>query len=388
MSKYEKTKYPNIFCYETKKGKKFRIRRAFYKDGKKTELDESGFRTLAEAKVRLAEIERVLAMNESDYLTQKNLTCDEYYQKYSLRKLQVKQWSKATKIKHDADWRNHISPVFGNIPMSKLKLETYTLWIAEKLKKYRKSSVISYHHTFMNMLNDAVSMGVIERNRLRRVVIGDSDLEPKSRRFSFEDYQIWMAAAEKYLTPYDFTFVYLCSFGLRRGEILGLKPSSILYKKGFNAKLDINDSRTSSEPNGKGTTKTGVSRWIALNQKGTELLQIALNEAKEIKKDFGEILHQDDYLYINPITGKPYDVGQLNRLFSRINEITELHAFPHLLRHYFTTQALIAGAPKEHVANYLGHATTYMTDRYEHIQDEVADNVINIVDKRLKFGES
>lgn len=388
MSKYEKTKYPNIFCYETKKGKKFRIRRSFYKDGKKTELDESGFRTLAEAKVRLAEIERVLAMNESDYLTQKNLTCDEYYQKYSLRKLQVKQWSKATKIKHDADWRNHISPVFGNIPMSKLKLETYTLWIAEKLKKYRKSSVVSYHHTFMNMLNDAVNMGIIERNRLRRAIIGDSDLEPKSRRFSFEDYQIWMAAAEKYLTPYDFTFVYLCSFGLRRGEILGLKPSSILYKKGFNAKLDINDSRTSSEPDGKGTTKTGVSRWIALNQKGTELLQIALNEAKEIKKDFGEILHQDDYLYINPITGKPYDVGQLNRLFSRINEITELHAFPHLLRHYFTTQAIIAGAPKEHVANYLGHSTVYMTEKYEHIQDEVADNVINIVDKRLKFGES
>ncbi|CAI3415028.1 site-specific integrase [Enterococcus cecorum] len=229
MSKYEKTKYPNIFCYETKKGKRFRIRRAFYKDGKKTELDESGFRTLAEAKVRLAEIERVLAMNESDYLTQKQLTCDEYYQKYSLRKLQVKQWSKATKIKHDADWRNHISPVFGNIPMSKLKLETYTLWIAEKLKKYRKSTVISYHHTFMNMLNDAVDMGIIERNRLRRVVIGDSNLEPKSKRFSFEDYQIWMAAAEKHLTPYDFTFVYLCSFGLRRGEILGLKPSIIYF---------------------------------------------------------------------------------------------------------------------------------------------------------------
>ena len=58
--KYEKTKYPNIFSYETKKGKRYRIRRAYFLNGKKKEVDESGFKTLPEVRVRLAKIEEKL----------------------------------------------------------------------------------------------------------------------------------------------------------------------------------------------------------------------------------------------------------------------------------------------------------------------------------------
>lgn len=384
--KYNKTNYPNIFWYETKKGKRYRIRRAYFYNGEKKEFDESGMKSLTQAKVRLAEIERLIDQNETGYLAQKNMTCDEYYAKYTARKVQTKVWSKDTKRKKDQDWKNHLSPSYGNIPLAKISRDTHELWISEKLSKLAQSSVKSYHDTFTGMLNDAVTMGYLDRNRLKNMVIGKSEIQPKDKRFSFEDYQTWMTAAERYLSPYDFAFVYLASFGLRRGEILGLRPVSIYVQDGFNTKLLLNDSRTNQEPDGKGTTKNGRERWITLNAQGTKLLNAAWAESIEIKKDFGEILHKNDYLYLNYRTGKPYDVGQINRLFERVNEITGLHAYPHLLRHYFTTQMAISGVPKEHAANFLGHTNTYMTEKYTHIKDEVSDNVIDMVDKRLKYN--
>lgn len=384
--KYEKTKYPNIFSYETKKGRRYRIRRAYFLNGDKKEIDESGFKNLAHAKVRLAEIEQKIDKKEMDYFALKSVTCDEYYSEYSIKKIKTGVWTPDTKRSNDMNWKNHISPVFGNTPLSKLNRNTYELWIADKLKSLRRSSVQAYHNTLMNMLNDAVNLGYIERNRLLRIHIGESSLEPKSKYFRFEDYQIWMSAAEKNLSSYDFTFVYLSAFGLRRGEILGLKPNAVHSHKGFRTRLEIKDSRTNMQPNGKGTTKTKKNRWITLDNRATNLIDAAIKEASEIKKDHGEIFHQDEFIYLNPITAKPYDVGQLNRLFKQINDITGLHAYPHLLRHFFTSQAVIAGVPKEQTASYLGHSTIYTTEKYTHIEDEVSDKVIDLIEKRLDFN--
>lgn len=383
--KYEKTKYPNIFSYDTKKGKRYRIRRGYFQDGKKKEIDESGFKNIAEVRARLAKIEEKLDQNELGYFTKKNLVCDDYYYEYAMKKVKTGVWSPDTKRGNDANWKNHLSPTFGHLALSKLNRNTYELWIAEELKTHARSSVKAYHNTFMNMLNDAVILGLIERNRLLRVRIGESAIEPKNKYFSYESYKKWMSAAEKNLSKYDFAFVYLSAFGLRRGEILGLKQSSVHSHADQKTKLEINDSRTNEQPNGKGTTKTGKSRWITLDALGSKLIEGAIKEAGEIKKDFGEILHKDDYLYMNPRTGKPYDVGQLNRLFKQINEITELHAYPHLLRHYFTSQAVVAGVPKEQAAAVLGHTTIHMSEKYTHIENEVSDNVIDLVEKRLKF---
>lgn len=384
--KYEKTKYPNIFSYEIKKGKRYRIRRGYFLNGKKKEIDESGFKNLPEAKSRLAEIEQMLDKEELGYFTKKNYTCDDYYAEYSMKKVKTAVWSPDTKRSNDMNWKNHVSPTFGHMPLFKLNRNTYELWIAEKLQERARSSVKAYHDTFMNMLNDAVTLGIIDRNRLMRVHIGESAIQPKNKYFSYESYKKWMSAAEKNLSKYDFAFVYLSAFGLRRGEILGIKQSSVHFHPGARTKVEINDSRTNEQPNGKGTTKTGKSRWITLDDLGSDLIRYAIEEASEIKKDFGQILHKDDYLYMNPRTGKPYDVGQLNRNFKHINEITSLHAYPHLLRHYFTSQSVIAGVPKEHTAAVLGHTTMYMTEKYTHIENEVSDNVIDLVGNRLDFS--
>ena len=50
-----------------------------------------------------------------------------------------------------------------------------------------------------------------------------------------------------------------------------------------------------------------------------------------------------------------------------------LHVTPHMMRHFFTTQSIIAGVPLEQLSQALGHTKVYMTDRYNQVEDELAE---------------
>ncbi|HEM3230086.1 TPA: site-specific integrase, partial [Streptococcus suis] len=43
--KYTKTKYPNIFTYETQKGLRYYVRRGYFVNGDKKEFTKSGLRS-------------------------------------------------------------------------------------------------------------------------------------------------------------------------------------------------------------------------------------------------------------------------------------------------------------------------------------------------------
>lgn len=388
--KYEKTRYPNILTYEVKTGTRYRIRKKIRVSGKENIIDESGFKTIAHAKARLREIEENIDKSEVGYIRSQKLTVSEYYEEYSNRKAMTHIWSADSKVSNDSLYKNHIKPAFGDIPLIKLKRDTYELFINEKLTKLRRRSVRSIHVMFMAMLNDAVYNGIIERNRLQRVFLGDSVLPAKDKRVSLKDYQTWMDAAEKILNKYEFSMVYLCVFGLRRGEVCGIRPSVVSYDDHPElATVHIADSRTQQTArNGKGGVKSTTSdRYVVLDRKGTNALEYLIKEAKEIKKDYGEILHKDDFLLLNPASGQPYAPTQLNRLFDRVSESCGVKISPHMLRHLFATQAAIAGVPQEHAAAYLGHHNKTMTEYYTHIRDETASGVIDIVSKRLNTND-
>lgn len=390
MAKYKKTRHLNIYTYETKRGTFYRIRKTVSINGVKDIIDESSFKTLAAAKARLREIEESIDKSETGYLRSQKLTVSEYYKEYSNRKTLQHAWSKDTRYGNDSLFRTHILPAFGNTPLIKLQRPAYELFINDKLNQLRRNSVTSIHIAFMAMINDAVYTGVIERNRLMRIHIGESKVRPKNKRISLKDYATWMKTAETILSPYEFAIVYLCAFGLRRGEVCGLRKAVVSYEGDSKyATLHIVDTRTSATAKeGKGGTKTKSSeRYVALDSKGTWAIETIIQEAQEIKKDFGEILHQYDFLLLNPTTCLPYHPTQVNRFFSLVSDSCSIKISPHMLRHFFATQAAIAGAPKEHVAAYLGHSEKVMTAHYTHIANETAAGVIDIVSKRISGND-
>lgn len=388
--KYKKTKYPNILTYQVKSGTRYRIRKKVSTQGISNIVDESGFKTIAHAKARLRDLEDRLDKSEVGYIRSHKLTVEEYYKEYAARKTMSHIWSVDTKVSNDSLFKNHIQPVFGKTPLSKLQRSAYETFIINKLKTMRRKSVRTFHVMYMALINDAVYNGIIDRNPLQRVPIGESAIPAKNKRVALKDYHTWMETAEKILSRYEFSIVYLCAYGLRRGEVCGLRSSVISYADHPDlATVHIVDSRTQRTAKyGKGSVKTDSSdRYIVLDQPGTKALEAIVNEANAIKKDFGEILHQDDFLLLNPTTCLPYAPSQLNRWFDRVSETCGIKISPHMLRHFFATQAAIAGVPKEHAAAYLGHKDKSMTEYYTHIQDETAPKVIDILSKRLQIKD-
>ena len=104
--KYNKTKYPNIYYYETAKGKRYYVRRSFFFRGKKREKSKSGFTTLPQARAALVELEQQIQDLELGINT--NLTLDKYWDIYSEKRLSTGRWNDTSYYLNDNLYKNHI----------------------------------------------------------------------------------------------------------------------------------------------------------------------------------------------------------------------------------------------------------------------------------------
>lgn len=370
--KYTKTKYPNIYTYETAKGKRYYIRRAFFFKGKKKEMTTSNLTTLAQARAALSELERKIA----DFSVGINpkLTLDQYWKIYSEKRLITGRWNETSYYLHENLYKNHLKPMFGFIQLKNLDRNDYELFIAAKLKKHTRNTVLTLNSSFMALLNDAVKNGNLSANRLKGVYIGRSAVPANNKKITLEQFKVWMAKAEETMPKKFYALTYLTIFGLRRGEVFGLRPMDIKVNDHGRAVLHLRDSRSNQTLNGKGGLKTKESeRYVCLDDIGTDLLNYLIDEANKIKRKLSIIKdHHKDYITINE-RGGLINPNQLNRNFNLVNAETGLHVTPHMMRHFFTTQSIIAGVPIEQLSQALGHTKVYMTDRYNQVEDELSE---------------
>ena len=69
-------------------------------------------------------------------------------------------------------------------------------------------------------------------------------------------------------------------------------------------------------------------------------------------------------------------LGNLNKSNGNLNltnEATIPRVTHHTISHFFTTQSIIAGVPLKPLSQMLGHTKVYMTDRYNQVEDELAE---------------
>lgn len=379
--KYNKTKYPNIFTYETKKGKRYYVRRNFKLRGKKKEVTKSNLKTAAEARLALAKIEEKIA--NGDYDPRKNMTVNGYWQIYSENRIKTGRWAPDTIVNKQSIFKNHFAPRYGNMMLKDIDRVEYGNFLIELLKKCTRNTVQQTSAVFEAMLSDAVVNGYLERNPLLKIYIGESSKTPQNKRISLDEFKIWDSFARKILDKYNYTMVRLTYFGLRSSEVLGIKLGSLKLVNGrFRIKLD--ESRTPERPEGGAMKTDGSERYAVVDEETTGLLKYAIRKSKEIAKSVGRILGKDDFLFLGDyrgrkkLLGKPISCYRIRKNFERISKISGVHASPHMMRHFFATQSIIAGASIEHLAIALGHSTSYMTQKYTHIKDEVANEVTNL----------
>ena len=370
--KYNKTKYPNIYYYETAKGKRYYIRRSFYFRGKKKEITKSGLTTLPQARAALTEIEQQIHDQELGINT--NLTLDQYWDIYSEKRLSTGRWNDTSYYLNDNLYKNHIKPKFGSVLLKNLDRNEYELFIADKLQNHTRYTVQTLNSSFMALLNDAVKNGNLLSNRLKGVFIGQSDIPAANKKVTLKEFKTWIAKAKEIMPKQFYALTYLTIFGLRRGEVFGLRPMDVAQNDNGRAILHLRDSRSNQTLKGKGGLKTKDSeRYICLDDIGTDLIYYLIAEASKIKRKLGIIKEQQkDYITLNE-KGGLINPNQLNRNFNLVNEATGLHVTPHMMRHFFTTQSIIAGVSLEQLSQALGHTKVYMTDRYNQVEDELAE---------------
>ncbi|AXJ12463.1 tyrosine-type recombinase/integrase [Streptococcus pluranimalium] len=378
--KYQKTKYRNIYTYETTKGKFYHVRRSYYINGDKKEATKSRLKTVAEARSVLAEIERKIENNEFTY--NKNLTVDQYWNIYSENRLNTGRWSPDTEINKYSIYNTHFKKWLGNTKMKNISRIDYENSLNKLLSQFSRNTVKQTHSVLNAMLNDAVRNKFLDDNPIDGIYIGQSDVEISQKRISLEEFKIWDRCAEDLLDSYYYTFVRLTYLGLRKSEDYGIKTASCVRLENGRYRIKLDDSRTKGRPDGGRMKTKGSERYLVADEKTSRLLDYAIPKSHAIAKKYGRILGPDDYLFLSDykncqkkLLGKPLPTSRINTMFKQISKECGIYVTPHMMRHFFATQGQIAGVPIEHMAAALGHSTSYMTQKYTHIEDEVASSV-------------
>lgn len=381
--KYKSTKYLGIYSYSTKSGERYRARVFYLENGKQEEISKSGFKTLAEARAFKSNIESKIDADQIGLVTGRGRTFGEQWKAYSTRKINNGILSLGTLSTNS----HRIKPWLKVFEHTRLKDITKNdvqdrINILYKENNYSEATMKGFFKLFMQVIDDAVDDEVLARNKYKRVTYAtpNDDYRPKEKIVELEVFKKFMKVAEENLREDIFRCLYLVTFGLRRSEVYGIQKDAITFLDGGIARIEIKCARTKEYPEGHKVKTKDSYRFIIVDERATEMLKQQIEYAKSIKMIHSKILHEEDFIFLTPETGKPYYISLLNDNMNTISKKidSELRLTPHMLRHMFATYASAFGADSLQLRNYLRHSDEDMTSHYTMGTDQAATNIMRL----------
>jgi integrase len=253
--------------------------------------------------------------------------------------------------------RVHLVPAFGGIKLGNLTRAHLKTLYASKTE-LSPTTIRHLHAAIHKALDEAVADNLIPRNVATNIKL------PKMRKK--EIHPLTPDQAKAFLEAargdrYEALYVLAIYYGLRRGELLGLKWSD-LQGNTLQVRRTMSEARVGrieEEP------KNGKGRRIELSEKALESLRSHRNQ-------------QVDLEYIFPsTTGTPTNSSNLMyRSFKPILKRAELPQIRfHDLRHTCATIRFMKGQHPKRVQELLGHASIAMTmDIYSHVIPGMGDD--------------
>lgn len=353
--------------------------------GTRREFSKSGFIHWQDAEIQLKQFEAKLVSGEVNGLANQRTSVDNYYNQMFQRKLKVGIWRESTARTNKNYYTKYIKPAFGKMPLQDVPRSKYQLFLDELSQKgLAESTIHTIDSVMKEIMNAAEFEDVIDKNRLKGMHVGGKaprkkDLEPRS-------FELWLTTAKKQLDKYEMALIITATLGLRRGEVMGLRNESIkLSHDEINsldiAQIKIDMQRNTNNLNG-GPLKTQSSyRTIWAFGKTAEYLRYAMITADNLRQR-NHIQSDKHWLWLNN-DGNPLHPTHLNRIMRRVSKACGIEVYPHLLRHYFATQAIAANKPQIDVMHYLGHKNLQMTADYTRATKDASLNVFNSIDQFL-----
>ena len=168
-------------------------------------------------------------------------------------------------------------------------------------------------------------------------------------------------AEQKYVRRLDSRNVYLA---IALMALAGLRKREVCYARWEWVNFENKIITVSNEDDF--TTKNRKPRIISLNARLIDIL-------KSHRADTGYIL-QD----ARANNGKTEYRADFKKSFRKVCDLARVDTTPHQLRHSFASRHAVAGTSLHVIAGWLGHSTTWVTQRYAHFQktfNAAADNI-------------
>jgi integrase len=278
--------------------------------------------------------------------------------------------------------RLHLKPGLGKKELRRLSVGVVQKFLNGKLAKVEPGESIRLAHVLRQVLSAALSRAVREelvpRNVARLVELPPwepAEVVP----WSVDEALAFLAAAAS--DPLFPAFVFLLLYGMRRGEVLGLRWSDIdgstirVRQQVQRIKGELLIGPVKTRAGKRDLPLLGLADNALMIRRGTQFLDA---------ERFGEAW-TDTGLVFTTRTGLPVEPRNLNRSFDRICDSNGIRRVKvHVLRHTAASLLKALGVPPKDAQVILGHAHVSTTEQiYTHVDQAAMRDAIAKLNRLL-----
>ena len=288
-----------------------------------------------------------------------------------------------------------VGPYFRqrNLTLRELEARHLQMFYSEMLRKVKPNTVIHYHAIIHSALKYAVKTDMLVQN------VADKVDRPKKNSFQ----PVFLSAEEMQKmfevlrgTKLELPVLVAAFYGLRRGEVVGLKWDAIDFEQGT---ISVKRTVTSTIIDGKyqefeqqsAKTKSSL-RSLPLVSNIREKLLALREQQKENRRVCGNCYSKkyDGYVFVDAM-GNIFNPRSVTANFSKLLEQNGLrHIRFHDLRHSCASLLLANDVPLKQIQEWLGHSDIGTTANiYSHLDYKskitsanVMDNILTLPDTR------
>jgi integrase len=349
---------------------------------------ELGWRVadLAEFERRLAEL-REKVVHGQVLPPSRPVTVEEFAGPWFERiaaQVELGRMSPLTYNKYEGDWRRHLRPAFGSLPLGAIDQPLLLQYLRTKIAEGLTEGTAKASLTVLSgMLTDAVSQGHIANNPLRSPTRarhrGGSrhdvlDLNVRRKPAKYLEVSEALALLDATPEPYVAMVLLALTSGLRRNELLGLQWEWLDFGSG---RLDLRGQLYWRRAGEGGKREASIVRCKYDSERELPLYS-------GVAQLLGPHRQATGFVFTHPTSGGPWNETLPSTLFlgpayERCG-LRRQGRMWHQLRHTYASVLAAGGIRRHEVEQLMGHKAQGTTGLYTHLFRESYEKVEAVLD--------
>ncbi len=269
----------------------------------------------------------------------------------------------------------------GAAPVARVNARQFDAFYARLAKRGLSATTIAHTHGLLvSAFRWGIRKGNVNRNPLERA---DPPRRKRSQATSLQldEVDALLSAVHNHRLEAPLTF--LLGTGMRRGEVAGLRWSSVDMQRGV---VIVRESRSYAQKRlFQKTTKTESIREVPLGKLASSAIRLARKQHTHYKRRAGALFEETAFVFTDEV-GHPLHPNALTDAFRRLLSTAGLpHKRLHDLRHTAATLMLTSGSDLNTVQQILGHSAASTTlNIYGHVLKGRKEKAIRSIDAAIK----